>query len=299
MPVWVRGNIASETLVIYIHGGPGGTSFSRVGLESYELIEDHFGMVYWEQRASGASQGNVSTDELEVSDFVEDLDKLIDLLNHQYNSPSIFLMGHSWGGGLGTEYLLDADRQAKVSGWIEVDGSHNNLLGDSLSVMWVCEKANDFIANGEDIDFWQYALDWYHSHPAILTSDLEHYTFVRKAGGYYVESANSTTYSMDFLLHSPGSLAIAFNALYTLNNVDISTIDLSNRMQDITLPSLIIWGEHDGIIPVPLAQDAYDHLGTPASDKSIILFDQSAHCPQNEEPQKFATAIIDFVNQYK
>jgi pimeloyl-ACP methyl ester carboxylesterase len=66
-------------------------------------------------------------------------------------------------------------------------------------------------------------------------------------------------------------------------------------MDRITLPSLIVWGRHDGILPVELADDAYERLGTPRSDKSIVIFEDSAHSPMFEQPDAFNRAVIDFI----
>ncbi len=66
-------------------------------------------------------------------------------------------------------------------------------------------------------------------------------------------------------------------------------------MYKITVPSLILWGEHDGKVPVGLAQDAYDSLGTPASQKEIFIFSESAHSPNIEENSLFNEKVNEFV----
>ena len=64
MPVWVKGNKASETFVIFLHGGPeGGSSQYYTIFPSHKKIEEHFAIVYWDQRMCGMSQGNPSMEE--------------------------------------------------------------------------------------------------------------------------------------------------------------------------------------------------------------------------------------------
>jgi pimeloyl-ACP methyl ester carboxylesterase len=48
-------------------------------------------------------------------------------------------------------------------------------------------------------------------------------------------------------------------------------------------------------LPVELADDAYERLGTPRSDKSIVIFEDSAHSPMFEQPDAFNRAVIDFI----
>src|SRR5437764_7562917 len=56
------------------------------------------------------------------------------------------------------------------------------------------------------------------------------------------------------------------------------------------MPSLIVWGERDRIIPVEHAQPA--HQGMPGS--RLELFEGSGHFPQLDDPLRFARTIEDF-----
>jgi len=67
----------------------------------------------------------------------------------------------------------------------------------------------------------------------------------------------------------------------------------------ITLPSLIIWGNEDGVIPVAMAQHANDALGTPDTDKTIFILPNAGHYSFYEQPELCAQAIGTFVEKYK
>lgn len=58
------------------------------------------------------------------------------------------------------------------------------------------------------------------------------------------------------------------------------------------LPTLIVWGERDRIIPV--AHAAVAHAAIPGS--RLVTFAGSGHFPHTEEPTRFATAVLDFVD---
>jgi len=68
-------------------------------------------------------------------------------------------------------------------------------------------------------------------------------------------------------------------------------------MDRITLPTLIAWGRHDGILPVALAEDAQRRLGTPSEDVEVRIFEGSAHSPMFEQPGAFDDAVIDFIER--
>jgi hypothetical protein len=57
------------------------------------------------------------------------------------------------------------------------------------------------------------------------------------------------------------------------------------------LPSLIIWGQRDPLIPVRHADIA--HQALPGSQ--LEIFEDSGHFPQLTDPVRFAHALIDFI----
>lgn len=305
MPVVVRGNTASGVMIVFLHGGPGGTALQKIGLDAFTKLERTYGMVFWDQRASGSSQGNSAISDLNLTQFTEDLDQLIELLKSRYNNPTIFLMGHSWGGCLGTNYLIDPSRQAKIRGWIDVAGAHNNPVGDDLSKSFVINYAEQQIAASSKVEFWQYVISWYDDHPDFTTDQLEHYAFVNEAHGYIydpslAESGKFPNYSFGYLFKSPANVtASLINYNNVIRNFIISDIDLTPQMAAIRVPALIIWGLHDGIIPYPMAQRAFDALGTSPDEKQIVTLSNSAHIGFYEEPTVFADAVLVFIEKYR
>lgn len=306
MPVSVRGNKSSGVFILFIHGGPGGTALQKIGLPAFNELEKSYATVFWDQRGSGSSQGNSSDKFLNLDQFVEDLNKLVDLIRYKYDHPKIFLMGHSWGGCLGTAYLIDRVRQTKIRGWIDVDGAHDNPKGDSLSLSWMSDYASDQIAQHNDADFWTYVLDWYSQNPNFTSDQLEHYTFLEKAHGYIHDPALNKDpekfpeYSFNYLFRSPADVTAALtNYNHVIKKFIISDIDLTSEMKNITLPALIIWGKYDGVIPYPLAQHALNSLGTIELEKSIFTLPNSAHYGYYEEPELFVEGVRSFIEKYK
>src|ERR1041384_2206726 len=59
MPVWVRGDRHADTFLIYLHGGPGVSAIAGfASAPPFLALRDHFRLVFWDQRASGMSQGD-------------------------------------------------------------------------------------------------------------------------------------------------------------------------------------------------------------------------------------------------
>lgn len=60
------------------------------------------------------------------------------------------------------------------------------------------------------------------------------------------------------------------------------------------LPTLIMWGEHDRIIPVAHAHHAHETI--PGSE--LALFEHSGHFPHVEEPRRFIAVLEDFLDRH-
>jgi len=298
MPVIVRGNKTSGIFILYLHGGPGNGTY--VWENFFKETEKQFAMVFWNQRAAGESQGNARSGTMTIKQFVEDTHQVITLINQLFDHPQIFLMGHSWGGLLGTAYLVQ--HTSGISGWIEVDGAHNKVLGAKLSKEWVMDFARRQIDSGKDVKYWQEALNWYNTYKGPLTYTTRHYTdYLDNAHAYYFKT-NYRFYKInDYFFGRPNGFDLLLNASYSDRTMqdEIVATDLTPVMNRITIPALICWGRHDGALPVELAMDAYNALGTENSKKTVVYFEESAHSPMLEETEAFNQEVINFINKYK
>lgn len=295
MPVWVRGNWDSDTMIVHLHGGPGGPGLLQDWMypEATEALEERYLMVWWDQRSSGIAQGNASGASLTMEQFVDDTDLLVDLLVEEYAPERLVLLGHSWGGALGTAYLLDTTRQSRFDAWIEVDGAHDSKTGFALSRQWVMEHADAAIARGEDVELWNEALAFYESTPVIGMEHLDpHGRYLLASGAYAREPENVDM--IGSALFGPMSTAYFSNVSHIRDHLDYTAIDLTEQMHTITLPSLVLWGRHDGVLPVTLAEQTIEDLG--AEHEVLHIFERSGHSPQTEEPEAFVSAIESFLN---
>jgi pimeloyl-ACP methyl ester carboxylesterase len=56
-------------------------------------------------------------------------------------------------------------------------------------------------------------------------------------------------------------------------------------------PTLIVWGEHDAVLPVSHGHAAHDAM--PGS--VLEIFEDAGHLPQLDEPRRFVAVVEDFV----
>jgi pimeloyl-ACP methyl ester carboxylesterase len=292
LPVWIRGNLSSGIILVTVHGGPGGSGHTLLLSEGFRQLEKNYAVLYWDQRYSGLSQGNPDKSTLTIGQFIDDVSKIVQLARSKYPSAKLFMLGHSWGGGLSAAYLGSDDNQSAFSGWIDVDGSVRDDIEEAEIRKWILERVPEHYS--DDPPFWQFIIDWYNENPLPVYSDEEPYLYVSALGG---DEKNSANYPLARLVFSsPFSLAVYSNHV---DQTMADGIDFTPQLNNIHIPSLIIWGKEDGILPLPLSRYAYDQIATDSADKKIITVQGSAHSPQVDNPSEFASSISAFIKRYR
>jgi pimeloyl-ACP methyl ester carboxylesterase len=69
------------------------------------------------------------------------------------------------------------------------------------------------------------------------------------------------------------------------------TADFSNRLKEISVPTLVIWGDRDGFT----LQAEQDALNRAIAGSRLTTYTGTGHCPHWEEPERFAADLIAFV----
>lgn len=88
------------------------------------------------------------------------------------------------------------------------------------------------------------------------------------------------------LTSSPGY----YDALTTLWGYDIR-----HRLEEIEVPTLIVWGRNDRIVPVPAALAYRKRIGDNAE---LEIFDECGHVPQMERPVRFNRVLARFLREH-
>jgi len=85
----------------------------------------------------------------------------------------------------------------------------------------------------------------------------------------------------------PNAKLAFMSTLLGLKNSEIIT----SRLQSISRPTLVIWGDLDPVIPVKYA----DSFVSGIKDCRFYRMDGSGHTPYVDNPQKFAEVVLDFL----
>lgn len=305
MPAFIRGNGASEVFIIFLHGGPGGNSLKYSTGSYSKTLEDKYAMVYWDQRGQGNSHGHLENSEMSINLMVEDTYALVKTLKQRYGQGiNVFLLGHSWGGTLGTSFLLKENYQSELKGWIEVGGAHDLPLTNSELILMFNDVGAIEIGAGRNADTWNEMINYANSidlQSITLEQSLKLNSYARIAEGLISTLNPKETAEFDGeLVFGPNNIPSGIANAHQLPTSlweELMETSLTNELHNVHIPTLLLWGRYDFKVPPAVAEAAYAELGT--SDKQLIYYEKSGHSPMRHEPEQFAQDIIDFVELYK
>ncbi len=304
MPSYIYGNGSNKIFLIILNGGPGGKGIEyRIG--GIKDLEEKYAVVYMDQRGSGMSSGNYTTDELTPELMAEDVLALVKVLKYKYGDDiKLFLLGHSWGGTLGTQVLLQD--QSPFKGWIEVDGGHNLVDMFDDQIVRFNEVADEQIDADNHVDYWSNLKstvnniknEGYSDENMSKLNDMGHSSEDILTGDGVLADTSRLNINLLNYFYEESFIISGINSL-VVNTSLISiwtTLDYTERLKNITIPSMVMWGEYDLVIPCNMGEEAYSHLGS--AEKSFVMFHASAHSPMVNEPEKFRDELEKFIDKY-
>ena len=295
--ILIRAHDPANPVLLFLHGGPGSPETPLVVHFNQEL-EKHFVVVNWDQRGAGKSfSKKIPEESFTIDKFAEDTHQLVTWLKQKYDQEKIFLVGHSWGSGLGM-YVVEQypeDFHAYVGTGQIVDLRRN----EQLSYEFVLEHARQadhekavkqlekigYPENGEYKDGLKGTMTqrkWLTIFGGFLYGESS----MKPVFQVYSRSPEYTFFDMiRFLKGSRRSLQLLLD--------EILEINLIEQVPAVQVPVYFVIGRHDYTTPFVLAEEYFDQLQAPY--KEFIWFEKSAHSPPFEEPDKFHRLMIEKV----
>jgi proline iminopeptidase len=258
--------------VLLVHGGPGCPS--RYLRDSHEALVDRgLRLVTWDQLGCGESDDPAEPSLWTLDRFVAEMETVRATLGLD----EVDLLGQSWGGVLGLEYLLRhpgrirtfvaADTAFDLAGMQRGFDRKKQALGDETVTMMARHEAEGTTDHPEyqsavtllmyrhvcRLHPWPESLSW-------CMQNLGEQVFARLLGPYF------------------------FQCTGTLRNWD-----RMDSLGGVHTPVLLVHGEHDYIVP-ELAASARDRL----PNATLAFFPGCSHMPFFEAPQQYRDALLAF-----
>lgn len=289
--VWFRGRDTTALPLILLHGGPG-ASASALFRHYVPELENHFLVVYWEQRGTGRSHHReVTRESMTIARIEQDLDELVELVRSRFGHDRVVLLGHSWGTILGARYAhAHPEKLAAYAGIAQIADFER---GKRVSLRWAVAQAE--IRGNERALRELRAME---SFPATVAEELALGRWVERFGGAMrggldtrrlIRAALGTDEAnlVDLWKFGAGN-RFSLRALHA----EYSRVDLT-ELREFEVPIVFLLGRHDWHIPSVEAGRYYDEIEAPC--KRLVWFENAAHNPPFEDPTAFVRAMIDVV----
>lgn len=273
-PVWyeIMGSGTGTPLVV-LHGGPGGTS---CGLQVLRQLGDDRPVVRYDQLGSGRS-GRPDDPSLWTRDrFVVELDAIRAELDLQ----EIHLLGHSWGGALAAYYTLETGGKGVVSLTLS-----SPLIS---SETWIADTSILRAALPTEV---QAVLD---EHEAAGTTDSPAYAAATEVfyAEYFTRGPAVEAYDCPDAPRNPVIYEQMWGPTEFFATGSLQDFDLTDRLQDLALPTLFITGEFDEARPETIAEFT---SRVPGARMEVIP--GVGHASFSRAPDAYRRIVMEFLNE--
>jgi pimeloyl-ACP methyl ester carboxylesterase len=298
--ILIRGGNTANPVMLRLHGGPGYPYFPYLPLDgTLKELEQHFTMVYWEQRGTGASFSHrVNRSQMNVDRFVEDAHEVIQYIRMKLNINAVYVWGHSWGSNIG---ILLADRYPEeIIAYVGTGQSVNPLENERSCYAFALDKTTEEnnlkgLKELQKIDTIRYGLKdalkvrkWLYSYGGIEFANGEVRSYVDE------KMLKKIWQTPQYRLRN--KLNIIFHPYYSSRYLwdDMKEINLFRQVPSISVPVYFLLGRHDRIVSSRIAADYFNFLDAQGG-KQLVWFEESAHRPHIEEPEKFFDLLVNVV----
>ena len=260
------GNRESERLVVLMHGfGASAYSYKEV-LEPLATLGH---VVAYDRAAFGFTERptNWDANPYGAEGQLQVLDELIAEFGQ---GKEVFIVGHSAGGNLAAAYTVD--NQEKLAGSVLYAPAVLNGGGGPSWLNWVFSipqinhigpaLVSSIATSGLDLLYLSY------NDPESVTEEtLAGYTQPLKVIGWE-------------------------KAFWEFNKAPRDT-GVSDRLAEIKIPTLVLTGDNDQVVPTV---DSVTVAGL-ISGSELLIIPKTGHLPNEESPEEFAKAVIEFIEK--
>lgn len=290
--IQIRGRDPANPVLLMLHGGPGVPEmpFGYVNAD----LEQHFTIVEWDQRGAGKSSAeSIPPGSMTVAQLLRDGEQLVELLRSRFGQERIFIVGHSTGTVIGA-FLAQ---------------QHPEFLRAYVGVSQIA-----------DLHATEQILYDFAMHSAAEKNDEGALRQLRKIGAPPFSTERQLQISQKwvnkfapdrFAAIAPDRLKLLFfspfcslsdlwrmvrGAKFSFDHLwrEFFAINLFEQVPRLDVPVYFFEGRNDHVVTAEVAARYFEKLDAPRG-KRLVWFDDSAHWPQLDEPEKFRRVMIEQV----
>jgi proline iminopeptidase len=254
---------------LFVHGGPGSTSYYYEVMPGAPMIEQKMRMIYFDQRGSGRS-GSAKNGDYSLARMLKDMEELRTALKYKKWA----VMGHSFAGIMVTNYAQQYPQAVAslmlINCTLNMQYSMMSHLNSSLRILDIKDQA----AYRDSTKPLMERIGMLHQK--LTEQNLWYKLMFRNA--YEKKYSDSVTLSIKDFNWEFGSKVWGVQDYWK---------DFTPLTKQVKCPVLVMTGDHDYAI----GPDHYQSFHFP---RQTVVHYIGGHAPFQEEPQWFAEKITSF-----
>lgn len=285
--MFIRGKDRTKPVLLYLHGGMPDYFLTQ---QYPTRLEGDFVVVWWEQRGAGMSYySDILLEKVTPELLISDIIAVTNYLRRRFGQEKIYLMGHS--GGTFTGIQAAARAPELYHAYIGVAQASHQIKSEILAYNYMLKR---FREEGNEK-----MVKKLEAAPVTLTGGTpKAYLALRDKAMHSL--GIGTMHDMRSVISGiflPSwqfrgyTLAEKFNLWRGKFRSGVSIVwetmlsaDLSKEVPELDIPVYFFHGIHDYTCAYPEAKSYFRQLEAPV--KGFYTFEQSAHSPMFEEPEK-------------
>ena len=298
--MFIKGRDINNPVLLFVHGGPGMPEYWLT--QRYPTgLEDYFTVVWWDQRGAGLSYSpNIPPETMTAEQFISDTLEVTKYLRQRFGKEKIYLMAHSWGSYIGIQAA--AQEPELYYAYIGMGQISYQIQSEQMAYEYALEQ---YKKNGN-----MNMVQRLKSAPPTMTVPLPAaYEALRDE--YMHGIGIGTTHDMksvvtgiflpswQFREYTLGEKVNLWRGKFLSRSRKFSlwdkmqATDLTKQVTELEIPVYFFEGRYDYTCAYPLAKDYFEKLKAP--EKGFYTFEQSAHTPLFEEPEKLQLILKEDV----
>jgi len=268
--------------LFFIAGGPGGTHY---GLRRFDSLSTTNTLVYYDAFGRGKSDTAKVVTDYTLERDIDDLEGLRKAMGFD----KINILGHSYGGVVAQGYAIKYPKN--VSHLIIANSFHSYLMWQEN-----CDNSNHEIKENYP-EIWEELMKV--RMQGAVSCDPVHYKIYDKVPYGFLYAYDPENFKPRGRKPYPYKRnkklyyqMVGRDGDFELTS-DIGTFDYRKQLKDLTMPILIYGGRYDRVA-VPRMMVEYK-IYCPQAE--FVMFEESGHNPQVEEPSKLFEVIREFLRE--
>jgi len=295
--MFIQSTDTNHPVLLFLHGGPGLPEYFLT--EQYPTgLEKIFTVVWWDQRGAGLSFAAGSDPAtMTTEQMITDTIALTNYLHQRFGQEKIYLLGHSGGSFLGIQVAARAPELYHA--YIGMGQLTYQLQSEMLAYDYMLEqyKQRGDTAMLRELEKARPTLD----APLPASYDRIRDDAMHKLGIGTTRDMGSIVTGVFFPSWRSPQFTLAekvdfwrgkVNSRRQLRNAIFAT-DLTQQVKRLDLPVYFFEGRYDYTCSYTLARAYFDKLQAPL--KGFYTFENSAHSPIFEEPEKSLKILLEDV----